>query len=222
VGAQEILATKKFYNERRKKRTNFIFSEMLSRTQNKFVLGLSKRVCNALFNKNSNGRSFNQISSVNTMFLPTISKIHLTNASVRHFATNVPPKVNEQPLKEDEQKNPENEPGKAKEAVGKVKAFIKKYGIPGLIIYFAIYFLTLGGLYVGIANGLIRIADVDHWLKKFGLDKYFDLEQMENKKNYTNFAFAWIMTKFTEPLRFALTLAITPYVLRVLRLRRGG
>ncbi len=32
-----------------------------------------------------------------------------------------------------------------------------------------------------------------------------------------NFALAWIVTKFTEPIRFAVTLAITPMISRWIR-----
>ncbi len=177
---------------------------MLSRKQTASVLSLSKHVCRTLNNRSS----------------PVVQKLFLTNQinAVRSYsnqATSKPEKTPEQELNTHLDKIEKSE--KRKENIGKVKAFFKKYGLAGVIIYFSLYFATLGALYVGISAGYIRIADVEKWIVKLGLDKWVDIESLEDKKNATNFAFAWIITKFTEPIRFAATLAITPYIIKLIK-----
>ncbi len=46
-------------------------------------------------------------------------------------------------------------------------------------------------------------------------DKVVDLDRINPKAG--NFAVAWILAKFTEPIRFAFTVAITPSVVRMLK-----
>lgn len=104
-------------------------------------------------------------------------------------------------------------------ALSKIKIFLKEYGIPGIIVHFSLYLLTWGGMYIGINYGLITVSNVEKLLRKIGLDKYVDMDKLENKKKATSFALAWILTKFTQPLRIALTIAITPYILKLLRKR---
>jgi hypothetical protein len=113
-----------------------------------------------------------------------------------------------------EQKPITQEDGKT---INKVKQFFKTYGPTGVAVHFSVYFLTLGALYIAIDRRYIRVGDVTQWMKKIGLDKWFDMQKLEGKSKATNFATAWILAKPTEPIRFMLTLAITPYVVRLLR-----
>lgn len=97
--------------------------------------------------------------------------------------------------------------------VQKLKHFAKKYGITGLIVYFGIYYLTWLGFYIALRENWLGAGDVIEFAKKWGLERFLDVESASNKK-MANIGLAWVITKFTEPLRFALTLLVTPYVLK--------
>lgn len=99
----------------------------------------------------------------------------------------------------------------------KVKRFIKKYGILGVVLYFAVYFITLGSLFLVFQQGLFATKDVLQWLHNNGLDKYIDLNDLKKSEKYANLGVAWVLTKFTEPLRLAITVAITPSVYKLMR-----
>jgi hypothetical protein len=104
--------------------------------------------------------------------------------------------------------------------MNRITKFLKEYGIPGVTVHFSLYFITWAGLYLGIDYGLIKVSDVQKLVRKVGLDKYVDMDNLENKKTATSVAIAWILTKFTQPLRIALTIAITPFIMRILRLKK--
>jgi len=99
----------------------------------------------------------------------------------------------------------------------KIKRFIRKYGLLGVVIYFGVYFLTLGILFLLLQEGILSTKDVLAWLAERGLDKLIDPNDMKKSETYANFGVAWVLTKFTEPLRMAVTLAITPGIYKLLR-----
>ena len=78
--------------------------------------------------------------------------------------------------------------------------------------YLVIYVSTLGMLYVAIKERWLGGYDIQHLVDALGLEHY--MEHIDPRKG--DFAVAWIATKFTEPLRLALTAAITPSVARML------
>jgi hypothetical protein len=49
--------------------------------------------------------------------------------------------------------------------------------------------------------------------EEWGLAKHMDLQRVNSKTG--SFVIAWVATKFTEPLRLAITLAITPRIARL-------
>lgn len=63
-------------------------------------------------------------------------------------------------------------------------------------------------------------SDAISMFKAIHLDKLIDLDTLNPKAG--NFAVAWILTKFTEPIRFALTIAITPSIYRFITGRRAA
>ena len=87
----------------------------------------------------------------------------------------------------------------------------KKYGTTFVGSYYAVYFSTLAGMYVAVDKGLIVPKDATSKLKEWGLT----VEEI-NPKQGSLFA-AWILTKFTEPVRAAFTLVITPPIANHLR-----
>jgi hypothetical protein len=71
----------------------------------------------------------------------------------------------------------------------KFKHLWEEYGIFGIILYFAIYFICLFGIYFYLV-----------WMRKPGD------ENKEKSKNWTLFISAWGITKVIEPLRLISTL----------------
>jgi FAM210A/B-like domain len=100
---------------------------------------------------------------------------------------------------------------------GKVRGFLRKYGPLGAVTYFSIYGMTLTSLYFAVDNGLLGSGDVIAMLRDYDLEWFLvlldvDLDNLNPKAG--SFALAWIITKLTEPLRFATTLAVTPLLVR--------
>jgi hypothetical protein len=106
----------------------------------------------------------------------------------------------------------------AEPAPGGIRAFFKKYGKTGFAIYISVYLTTLGSLFAVIDNGILAADDAVKFLKKIGVDRFVDLDRINPKAG--SFAVAWILAKFTEPFRMALTLAITPSVVKLLLRRK--
>jgi len=104
-------------------------------------------------------------------------------------------------------------------ALGRVRTFIKKYGAVGVTTYFTIYGVTLASLYGAFSGGLLFPGDVVGLIEYFHLGGLFDESLLSPKLG--SFALAWVVAKFTEPLRFGLTLAITPSLSRWWSGKRG-
>ncbi|TYZ62008.1 hypothetical protein PybrP1_010916 [[Pythium] brassicae (nom. inval.)] len=108
----------------------------------------------------------------------------------------------------------------------------RKYGAVAIGTYFGMYGAVLGSIYVAIDLGWVSTAkpardgepDDDEFnvvaatnkfvtfAENLGIAKYLEVEHVNAKTG--TFLIAWIATKFTEPLRLAITLAITPRIAR--------
>ena len=111
------------------------------------------------------------------------------------------------------------------------KQLWQKYGYLSIGFYVGLYVTTLSGIFVSLDFDLFRAStfgfDPIESVKKFcdfveymtgsvSLPAYI----RENPRVGT-FAIAWVMTKFTEPLRLAFTIAVMPTVAKfVSNLRR--
>jgi hypothetical protein len=119
--------------------------------------------------------------------------------------------------------------GKQENAVKKGFGFRQlwdKYGYISIGFYVSLYVTTLSSIFMALDFDLFRAST-------FGLDpiesvkKFCDIVEnvtgstklpgfiRENPRVGT-FAIAWIMTKFTEPIRFGITLAVVPSIARLL------
>ena len=87
----------------------------------------------------------------------------------------------------------------------------KKYGTTFVGLYYAVYFSTLGSMYMAVDSGVVVPHDATKKLNEWG----WTVDEI-NPKQGSLFA-AWILTKFTEPVRAAVTLVITPPVANRLR-----
>lgn len=118
----------------------------------------------------------------------------------------------QQPQQEQQQKEPQNK------IIGKFKELLKKYGYIGVGVYLGIYVLTLFGIFLLLEEDILSVNTVLQKLKEYGWDNLINTEDMKTRRK-TNFAVAWVLTKFTEPVRFAVTLAVLPLVAKILKRR---
>lgn len=85
------------------------------------------------------------------------------------------------------------------------------YGWVGVSTYLTVYVGTLGMLFVAIRSGALGADTVVRMVTRLGLESHFD--ELDPKKG--DFLMAWVATKLTEPLRAAVTMAITPKIARM-------
>jgi hypothetical protein len=124
----------------------------------------------------------------------------------RPSATASPPPLDAQAA------SPASVEAEAKPKLGKIRTFLKKYGAVGVVTYFGLYGATLASFYGAYSSGLLFAGDVVGLIEFLHLGDLFDESLLTPKVG--NFALAWVSTKFTEPLRFAITLGITPAISR--------
>jgi hypothetical protein len=131
--------------------------------------------------------------------------------NTRYFSTSKPEtKKQEEESEEDSSKTVAVEATK-----GKVRQLWEKYGIVFLGFYGGLYLVTLGSIYEVVALKHVDPHGVVAYLHSIGVDNYVDVSPIASSKA-GNFALAWILTKFTEPLRLAFTVTITPSLARFL------
>jgi len=121
----------------------------------------------------------------------------------------------------------------AREGAVTVKGMIQKYGPVFVGTYATVYFATLAGLFAGVESGALDPVVLFQWLGQENQGGSSEstvqlvVEFMENhsftrpyahyfEKNpsVANLAVAWIAVKFTEPIRLAVSFAVTPRVAR--------
>ena len=109
---------------------------------------------------------------------------------------------------------------------------VKKYGPVFVGTYFGVYLSTLGGLFACVQSGLLDPAyllslfghvdagetknTVDlvvEWMRNHSVTEPY-APFMEKNPYLANLAVAWIAVKFTEPIRMAVALGLTPRVSR--------
>ena len=81
-----------------------------------------------------------------------------------------------------------------------IKHILTEYGTIALIVYFAIFFLVLGGFWMAIRFG---------WRSD------------STAAGVGTFAAAYIATKLTQPLRIAVTVVVTPFIAKLYERLRG-
>ena len=120
----------------------------------------------------------------------------------------------------------------ARKGAHSLREMVQKYGKIFVVTYFAIYFGTLGGLYLGIESGVLDPAYVLSWVSKEAdakstvqvvtsiMDHYSwtrpYVATVESNPQVAHLAVAWIAVKFTEPVRLGTTVAIVPRLSRYL------
>lgn len=103
-------------------------------------------------------------------------------------------------------KEGEEKEGK-EEKVGKFTQLWRQYGYLAIFVHLTIYGATLFFIYLGITEGFFKGKDALDLIKSLGLDKFMDVDNLNPKTS--GFALAWVLTKFTEPIRIPLTILLT-------------
>jgi len=99
--------------------------------------------------------------------------------------------------------------------MGRFRELWHNYGMVFLGAYSTVYLITLGSVFEIVSLKHIDAKSAVDYLHSLGVDNYVDLTPIATSKA-GNFALAWILTKFTEPLRLAFTVTITPSLARML------
>lgn len=109
--------------------------------------------------------------------------------------------------------------------MGKLRLMVKRYGAVAVVTYLGVYVGTLGMLFAAVESG---VNPFDYgldsgWLveKATGMLEGYSwsepfVEAIQKNPHAGNFAAAWILTKFTEPVRILVTIAIVPRIARAL------
>lgn len=82
-----------------------------------------------------------------------------------------------------------------------------------------VYLVTLGSLFAAVETDILKAGDARSWLRRVGADRVIDLEKINPSAG--NFALAWILAKFTEPMRVLITATATPRVAVLIRNMRA-
>lgn len=96
-------------------------------------------------------------------------------------------------------------------------ALVKKYGACGIVVYFSVYFVSLGLGVVAVKAGLVTGKQVKDTIEKIPIIRdHVQVEDLEKKVETTagQFVIAWVICKIIEPLRFIATMAIVKPVHR--------
>lgn len=93
------------------------------------------------------------------------------------------------------------------EPKGKFSKLWKQYGFLAIGVHLSIYGLTLFSIYMGITEGYFKGKDAIDLIKTLHMEKFVDVDSLNPKTS--GFALAWVLTKFTEPIRIPLTVLLT-------------
>lgn len=119
----------------------------------------------------------------------------------------------------------------ARKGAKTVGGMFRMYGPVFVGTYATIYVSTLGGLFAGVQSGALDPVALFGWLGQDtgdfhnSVDLVVDFMQkhtfteayapsVEKHPHLANLAVAWIATKFTEPIRLAVALPLTPRIAR--------
>lgn len=117
-------------------------------------------------------------------------------------------------VKKEDGKEEEEEETKTQQGVGRITELVRRYGAVGFGVYGGIYVGTLGLMYGLVTLDVVGAGDALSVLRYTGLDAYLDVSGVN--KRASDFALAWILVKFTEPLRLLAAVSVTPMVARAL------
>lgn len=103
-----------------------------------------------------------------------------------------------------------------------IKKFFKKYGYIGLTTYFLIFLVTFLSSFFCFHYKYISLADLENVSKKMHLNKYIDEESLQKKIDslWGELICAYLAAKVSEPIRIIATIIITPYIQKLLKMKK--
>jgi len=105
------------------------------------------------------------------------------------------------------------EPPGPKPEPSRLRVLFEQYGLVFITTYAGVYVTTLGSIYELVSHDFVSASNAIEALRTLGVDRFVDLGAIDPRVG--NFGVAWVITKFTEPLRFVLTAAVTPRIARL-------
>lgn len=171
---------------------------------------------------------FNAIPRISLTSSPSFGTSQIRTFSAHSAGDDVPPKTLREKLADQRERGTEA----AKHGATSFKDMVSRYGPVFVGTYFGVYVTTLGSLWALVESGLVDPAYVISWIaeaedKKTTAEFIADflghytlttrfVPIVESNPSMANLAVAWIAVKFTEPIRFGLTVAIVPRLARKL------
>lgn len=176
-------------------------------------------------------REQHQLPPTTTLTLSNYTSIRSFSASFEKESYRTRAKHASQHARERMSANAAKTSKAARKGAKTAKEMLQQYGPVFVGTYMSIYFLTWGTLFVGMDSGLLDPVAILGWIGGNAqegkstvhvvveiLEKYSwtapYAETVEKNPHFANLAVAWITTKFTEPLRLAVTLGIVPKLAR--------
>lgn len=91
----------------------------------------------------------------------------------------------------------------------RLQRFVKQYGVVGIGTHTCLCFVWFGGVYTGISCGV----DMQELSSTIGVT----VDIQDQAANVGNFVTSWLLYKAIQPVRMAVTVAVTPFVAKQLR-----
>lgn len=98
---------------------------------------------------------------------------------------------------------------------GGIRALIAEKGVPFVIWYGTIWAGGIAGFYAALEYELLNYKSIVDFTKTIGLDRLYDIEQIDPKKG--KLAVAFVANEVAEPIRIPLALVTLNPILRLLR-----
>ena len=96
-----------------------------------------------------------------------------------------------------------------------IRAMIAEKGVPFVIWYGTIWAGGIAGFYTALEYDLLSYKSIVDFTKTIGLDRIYDVEQLDPKKG--KLAIAFLANELVEPIRIPLALVTLNPILRILR-----
>lgn len=116
--------------------------------------------------------------------------------------------------------NSPNNQNKWSDTWDRSKKVMKSYGPVAFVFHASTYVVTLAGLYAGVSAEMIPVNTIlpaiHSGMAYAGLDSVIGDDGVDAG---SKFAAAWVLAKFSEPLRIPLTVYCTPKIARAIGLK---
>ncbi|OII71275.1 uncharacterized protein cubi_01750 [Cryptosporidium ubiquitum] len=100
-----------------------------------------------------------------------------------------------------------------------MKDLWNKYGYTSIFTYFTIYLVTFSSFWILAINNVMNASKIIKMISLLKLDNHINTSKIEQKMEtpFGKLFLAWISTKIVEPFRLFSTIALTPYIYKILK-----